>query len=71
LLQRELTRGIPQTGIVCLVILGVFFLYLLEMYFMIAPLAGLYVVMRILTKKDAYMIDILFEHINQKDVLLP
>ena len=71
LLQRELMLGIPQMGLLILLMLSFFFLYALQMYVMAIPIAGLYVAMRILTKQDPFMIDIVIEHINQKDVLKP
>jgi type IV secretory pathway VirB3-like protein len=71
LLQRELILGIPQMGLLILLALCFFFLYTLRMYFMAIPVAILYIVMRVLTKKDPFMIDIVIEHVNQKDVLLP
>ncbi|GHU78530.1 hypothetical protein FACS189462_3350 [Spirochaetia bacterium] len=71
LLQRELIIGIPQTGVLILLFLGFVFLYMAEMYFMAIPLLVLYILMRVLTKKDPYLIDILIEHINEKDFLIP
>ena len=71
LLQRELILGVPVMGILVLLLLATFFMYILEQYFLGIPLFGLYIAMRILTKKDPYMIDILLEHFNQKDILIP
>ena len=71
LLERELILGIPQMGVLILLFFSFLFLYLLRMYYMVFPLAILYITMRILTKKDPYMIDILIEHINQKEFLVP
>jgi type IV secretory pathway VirB3-like protein len=71
LLERELIVGVPPFGILLLLLLSIFFVYILKQYFMILPIAIMYIVMRILTKKDPYMIDIVIEHINQKDILIP
>jgi type IV secretory pathway TrbD component len=71
LLQRELILGIPQTGVLLLLVLCFFLLYTLRMYFMAVPIAILYALMRILTKKDPFLIDIMVEHVNQKDTLIP
>jgi type IV secretory pathway TrbD component len=71
LLQRELLGGVPQTGLLALFVLGVIFLYGLRMYFMIVPIVLLYFIMRHLTKKDQWLIDVVIENIQQKDALLP
>jgi type IV secretory pathway TrbD component len=71
LMQRELILGIPPMGILVLLLLAAFFMYILEQYILGIPIAGLYILMRFLTKRDPYMIDILLEHINQKDLLIP
>ena len=71
LLQRELIGGIPQIGLLVLVFLGLIFIYGLELYFTIVPIALLYFVMRHFTKKDQWLIDIVWDNIMQKDMLLP
>ena len=71
LLQRELLAGIPQAGLVGLFILAVVFLYVFEMYFMIVPIVLLYFIMRHLTKRDPWLIDIVLDNIRQKDVFIP
>jgi type IV secretory pathway VirB3-like protein len=71
LLERELIVGVPPLGILLILLFATFFVYILKQYFMIIPIAIVYVVMRILTKKDPYMVDMVIEHINQKDILIP
>ena len=71
LLQRDLVLGIPAMGMMILLLLGVFTVYVLKQYYFAAIIIVLYFVMKILTKKDPYLIDILIEHINQKDFLVP
>jgi type IV secretory pathway VirB3-like protein len=71
LLQRELLLGIPQAGLFILFMLAVVFIYGMELYFMAAPIAVLYVVMRILTSRDQWLIDIVIDHIMQKERLIP
>jgi len=71
LIQRDLVLGIPAMGMLLLLLSGVFTMYILKQYYFGFVLAVLYIVMRILTKKDPYLIDILFEHVNQKDFLVP
>ena len=71
LLQRELLGGVPQAGLILILILAVFFLYVFRMYFMVVPIAVLYLVMRYLTARDPYLIDIVIENIQQKDVYIP
>ena len=71
LLQREMLGGIPQAGLFILFMLGIIFVYGLQLYFTIVPIVLLYFVMRHLTKKDQWFIDIMLDNINQKDKLLP
>jgi type IV secretory pathway TrbD component len=71
LLQRDLMAGIPQAGLFILFMLAVIFIYGLELYFMIAPIIILYLVMRALTKRDPWLIDIVLDNIMQKDRFLP
>jgi type IV secretory pathway TrbD component len=71
LLQRDLLGGVPAIGLLLLFMLGVIFIYGLRLYFTIVPIAVLYLLMRALTKKDQWLIDIVLENISQKDVLLP
>ncbi|MDR1211813.1 MAG: VirB3 family type IV secretion system protein [Spirochaetaceae bacterium] len=71
LLQRELMAGIPQAGLFILFMLAVVFIYGLELYFMLVPILILYLVMRHLTAKDPWFIDIVLENITQKDRFLP
>ena len=71
LLKRDLMAGVPMMGLVFLLILAVVFIYVLNMYFMVAPIIILYIVMRILTNKDPWMIDMLIDNIQQKDIFLP
>ena len=71
LLQRELMGGVPQAGLILLFMLAVIFIYGLRLYFAIIPIVILFFVMRYLTKRDQWLIDIVIENISQKDVLLP
>jgi type IV secretory pathway VirB3-like protein len=71
LLQRDLVAGVPEIGLFLLLMLGLVFVFGLALYFMIIPIIILYVIMRVLTKRDPYMIDIVIDNVYQKDVLLP
>jgi type IV secretory pathway VirB3-like protein len=71
LLQRELLAGVPQVGLLLLFMLGMVFIYGLRLYYTVIPLVLLYFVMRHLTKRDQWFIDIVLDNISQKDVLLP
>ena len=72
LLQRELLGGIPQAGLLLLFMLAVILGYGLELYFIAIPLViVLYVIMRALTKRDQWLIDIVLDNIMQKDKLIP
>jgi type IV secretory pathway TrbD component len=71
LLQRELIGGVPQAGLFLLFLLAVVFMYGLELYFMGVPIVILYLVMRALTRRDPWLIDIVLENISQKDRFIP
>jgi type IV secretory pathway VirB3-like protein len=71
LLQRELLGGVPQAGLLLLFMMAVVFIYGLELYFMAVPIVILYLVMRILTARDPWLIDIVLENIAQKDRFIP
>jgi type IV secretory pathway TrbD component len=71
LLQRDLLGGVPSVGLLLLLILGLVFIYGLELYISIVPLVILYIIMRALTQRDPWLIDILLENIQQRDRLLP
>lgn len=71
LLNRELMAGIPQVGLLGLIVMSVLFLYILRMYFMAVPVIMLYFIMRFLTSNDPWMVDIVLGSIQQKDVYLP
>jgi len=71
LLQRDLMFGVPTLGLVLVVVLFMMFVYFLRMYFAIPVIVFLYVVMRHLTSKDPWMIDMLLDNIQQKDIFIP
>ncbi|GMO57936.1 MAG: hypothetical protein Ta2G_17910 [Termitinemataceae bacterium] len=71
LLQRDLLAGVPQVGLLVIFMLAVIFVYGLEMPFMLIPIVLLYFVMRALTKKDQWLLDIVLDNIQQKDVFIP
>jgi type IV secretory pathway TrbD component len=70
LMERELLAGVPQVGLLIILIFSVFFIYGLQMYYMAVPAIILYIVMRILTKKDPYMVDIIVANIQEKDIYI-
>jgi type IV secretory pathway VirB3-like protein len=63
--------GVPQAGLLVILMLGLVFIYGLEMYIAAVPLALLFFVMRFLSKKDQWLIDNVLENIMQKDKLIP
>jgi len=71
LLPREMIAGVPQAGIFTIFILFLFFIYALRIYFMIVPISILYFIMRHLTSKDQWNIDMGLANIMQKDVYIP
>ena len=71
LLQRDLMAGIPASGLLMLATAGIFFLYVLRMFFMIPVLIVAYFIMRYLTSRDPWMIDIMLTTIKEKDFFIP
>jgi type IV secretory pathway VirB3-like protein len=71
LLQRDLMGGVPQAGLIGLFMMSIIFLYVFAMFFMVVPIILLYLVMRHLTKQDPWLIDIVLDSIQQKDVYIP
>ncbi len=71
LLQREMIAGVPQVGLLFILCLGLVFIYGFELYLAIVPIILIYFVMRHLSKKDNWMIDIALANIMQKDKYLP
>jgi len=71
LLQREMLGGVPQAGLFILFMLGLIFVYGLRLYLMIIPIVLLYFIMRHMTKKDQWLIDILLNNIMQKERFIP
>ena len=71
LLQRDLMAGIPVSGLLLVFCLSVVFVYVFKMWFMIVPVVILYCVMRWLTARDPWMIEIVLDNIGQKDVYIP
>jgi type IV secretory pathway VirB3-like protein len=71
LLQREMIGGVPQAGLFIVFVLGLIFIYALELYISAVPIALFYLVMRHLSKKDPWLIDIVLDNIMQKDKLIP
>jgi len=71
LLPREMIAGVPQAGIFTIFILFLLFIYALRIYFMMGLIAMLYFIMRHLTSKDQWNIDMGLSNIMQKDVYIP
>ena len=71
LLQRDLLLGVPTMGLVLIFCLALVFCYLFKWIFMLFPIALLYVLMRHFTSRDPWLIEIVLDSIQQKDVFLP
>jgi len=71
LLPRDLMGGVPTIGLMLILVLSVVFLYVLRMFFMIAPIVVLFLIMRHLTSKDPWLIEIVLDNIGQKDIYIP
>jgi type IV secretory pathway VirB3-like protein len=63
--------GIPTAGLLLLLILAVVFMYVFGWIWFIVPIVLLYFVMRFLTARDEWMIDMVIENIGQKDIYIP
>jgi type IV secretory pathway TrbD component len=71
LLQREMFCGVPQMGLLLLFIMGIVFIYGLRLWFMIPVIIILFLIMRALSEKDPWLIDMVLESLSQKDLFLP
>jgi len=71
LIPREMLAGVPQAGLFILFFFGLIFIYGMRLYFTIIPIVLLYFVMRHLTGKDQWYIDMILANVMQKDVYLP
>jgi type IV secretory pathway VirB3-like protein len=71
LLNRDLMAGVPVIGLLFLIIMLVVFIYVLRMFFMVAFVAVVYLIMRYLTSKDPWFIDIVLNSLQEKDIFLP
>jgi len=71
LLQRDMFLGIPTMGLMVLFIMVMVFVYAMKIYFFIIPIVLLYFIMRFLTSRDHWMIDIVLSNAMQKDIFIP
>ena len=63
--------GIPTLGLMLLFVFSVIFLYLFRWWFMVPAIPVLYLIMRIMTAKDPWFIDIALDASQQKDIFIP
>jgi type IV secretory pathway VirB3-like protein len=68
---RQLLLGIPSTAVLVLFIIGVLTIYLAQIQIFWGVLALLFIAAKLLTKKDPYLIDIVFYALMYDDVYLP
>jgi type IV secretory pathway VirB3-like protein len=71
LLQRDMFLGIPTMGLMLLFVMAMVLVYAMKLYLFTVPIALLYFIMRFLTSKDSWMIDIVLGNAMQKDVFIP
>lgn len=71
LFQRDLLLGVPTMGFVLILMLSSVFLYLFQWYFMIIPIVFIYVLMRYFTSRDPWLIEMMLDYVQQKDIFLP
>ena len=69
--QRDLLAGVPHSALFVLVIFGIVTVYMAQLYWFLPVIIVLYIAMRILTKHDPFLLDIIFISITQDDYLLP
>jgi len=71
LLQRDMFLGIPTAGLALLFVMVMVLVYAMKVYLFIVPIVLLYFIMRFLTSKDSWMIDIVLGNAAQKDIFIP
>ena len=69
--QRDLLARVPHSALFVLVIFGIVTVYMAQLYWFLPVIIVLYIAMRILTKHDPFLLDIIFISITQDDYLLP
>ena len=68
---RQLLLGIPSTAVLILFIIGTLTIYLAQIKIFWGVLVILYIAAKLLTKKDPYLIDIVFYSLLYDDEYLP
>jgi type IV secretory pathway VirB3-like protein len=71
LLQRDMFLGIPTMGLALLFVMVMVLVYAMKIYLFIVPIVLLYFIMRFLTARDHWMIDIVLNNAMQKDIFIP
>ena len=69
--QRELLAGIPHMAMLILLVIGIATVYMAQLYWFLPVLIFLYIAMRILSKKDPYLIDVILISLSQDDSYIP
>jgi type IV secretory pathway VirB3-like protein len=70
LMRRELVLGVPPLGMLAVLLLVIIFVYNLGLYLMLVPIAVFYIAMRLLSKRDPFLVDIVLDDIVAKDMYL-
>jgi type IV secretory pathway VirB3-like protein len=71
LMKRELVGGVSQTVFIVLMLSTFFFVFYLTWYWFLAVIAALFIIARLLTKKDEFLLDIILSSLTQPDDLEP
>lgn len=69
--QRDLLAGVPHIALLVLLMFGIVTVYMAQLYWFTPVVIVLYIVMRLLTKRDPFLLDIIFISIVQDDYLIP
>lgn len=69
--QRDLLAGVPHIALLALLMFGIVTVYMAQLYWFAPVVIILYIVMRLLTKRDPFLLDIIFISIVQDDYLIP
>lgn len=69
--QRDLIAGVPHLALLALVIFAIITVYMAQLYWFLPVVVVLYVAMRLMTKRDPFLLDIVLQSITQDDYLIP
>lgn len=69
--QRDLLAGVPHLALLVLVIFTIVTVYMAQLYWFLPVVVVLYIAMRLMTKRDPFLLDIVLHSVTQDDYLIP